>query len=410
VEKGFQIAPSFAVVNAKVFDGEERTEASVVVVTEGKITSLGGPVPSHLVVVDARGGTLLPGFIDSHVHTNMEGLKDALKFGVTTELEMNGHWSAKARREVTRRKDLADLRTSMMGVTAKKGHPSQYMRTSTNLLIRLLYPLIDTAVSTGDQAVKHVSKQVANGADYVKVFIEDGTCVGFPGLPVLDDATLRAAVNEAHRLGKLVLAHVTTLEGATSAIEAGVDGLAHMFFDRPPTPEFVSALLKSGAFVVPTLVTISSAVGNTGADLASDPRVQSRLSKTWLESLARTMNVYPQGKFGEILSSVRTLHDAGVDILAGCDVSEPLPTLGGLAHGASLHQELRLLVEAGLTPLEVLRSVTSVPARRFGLTDRGRIAVGTRADLLMVEGDPLANIADTLSIKAVWREGVRLAE
>ena len=156
------------------------------------------------------------------------------------------------------------------------------------------------------------------------------------------------------------------------------------------------------------LVAISSAVGNTGAELAADPRVSSKLSKTWLDSLGRTMNVYPEGKLDEILTSVRTLHVAGVDILAGCDVSEPLPTLGGLAHGASLHRELQLLVEAGLTPIEVLRSATSVPARRFGLSDRGRIVVGARADLLLVDGDPLTRISDTLSINAVWREGVRL--
>jgi len=77
---------------------------------------------------------------------------------------------------------------------------------------------------------------------------------------------------------------------------------------------------------------------------------------------------------------------AGVDILAGCDVSEPIPILGGLAHGASLHHELQLLVAAGLKPIEALRSATSIPAKRFGLKDRGRIASGLRANLLLVEG------------------------
>jgi imidazolonepropionase-like amidohydrolase len=102
------------------------------------------------------------------------------------------------------------------------------------------------------------------------------------------------------------------------------------------------------------------------------------------------------------------LHKAGVDILAGCDVSEPIPSLGGLAHGASLHQELQLLVAAGLTPIEALQAATSTPARRFALTDRGRIVPGARADLLLVDGDPTTNISDTLSIRAVWRQGVQL--
>jgi imidazolonepropionase-like amidohydrolase len=86
-------------------------------------------------------------------------------------------------------------------------------------------------------------------------------------------------------------------------------------------------------------------------------------------------------------------------------VSEPIEGLGGLAHGASLHHELQLLVAAGFEPIEALRAATSVPAHRFGLTDRGRIAPGLRADMLLVDGDPLVTISDTLNINTVWRGG-----
>src|SRR5208283_3956051 len=125
-------------------------------------------------------------------------------------------------------------------------------------------------------------------------------------------------------------------------------------------------------------------------------------------SLSRSMNVYPQGKLSDAYAGVMALHKAGVDILAGSDVSDPIPILGGLAHGASLHHELQLLVAAGLTPVEALRSATSIPARRFGLADRGRIVPGARADLLLVEGDPTTSINDTLSIIGVWRCGTKL--
>ena len=156
-------------------------------------------------------------------------------------------------------------------------------------------------------------------------------------------------------------------------------------------------------------MTISTAFGNDAAWLAADERVSARLSQQWLDSLSRSMNVYPQGNLEDAFATIRALRDAGVDILAGCDVSEPLPMLGGLAHGASLHHELQLLVAAGLTPIEALRAATATPARRFGLADRGRIVLGALADLLLVDGDPLTNIADTLSIRAVWHRGVRLA-
>lgn len=122
-----------------------------------------------------------------------------------------------------------------------------------------------------------------------------------------------------------------------------------------------------------------------------------------------SFDTYPQGNLGDVLATVAALHHAGVDILVGTDVSVPLPFLGGLAHGVSVHHELQLLVAAGLTPTEALRAATAVPARRFGLSDRGRITPGARADLLLVDGDPTSNIADTLSVRTVWRRGVRQA-
>ena len=398
-----------AITNTRVFDGECVIDNQTVVIAGSHILAVGGMLTAGATVIDARGTTLMPGLIDSHVHTDMNGLHDALLFGVTTELDMQGHWPAKKRKEVSERNDIADVRSPGMGITAKGGHPTQYMGSSNNLLIRLLLPFIFRFVQTPEEAVKFVGRQVAGGADYIKIFIEDGSCIGFPGLPVVDDETIRAAVKEAHRLNKMAIAHVTTVEGGQRAIAAGVDGLAHLFFDHQPTPEFVAAIATSGAFVIPTLVTISSAVGNDASALAADERVKSRLDQKWLDSLSRSVNVYPQGKLEDAFASVMALHKAGVDILAGCDVSEPLPILRGLAHGASLHHELQLLVAAGLRPINALRAATSTPARRFGLTDRGRITPRARADLLLVDGDPTTNISDTLSIRAVWRQGVQLA-
>ncbi|MGW1676093.1 amidohydrolase family protein [Saccharopolyspora sp. NPDC002376] len=81
--------------------------------------------------------------------------------------------------------------------------------------------------------------------------------------------------------------------------------------------------------------------------------------------------------------------------------------MGGVVHGASVHQELQYLVQDGLTPIQALRAATLTPARRFGLEDRGRIAEGLRADLLLVDGDPTTTISDTLNLRDVWRRGTR---
>jgi len=297
------------------------------------------------------------------------------------------------------------VRSPGMGITPPGGHPTEYMPDSDDERMRnYAFPF----VSTPDEAARHIAALVAEGADYIKIFMEDGTALGIPGLPVLSNETLLAAVREAHRYGKMAIAHTTTAAATQQVITAGVDGLAHMFVDPPRTPELVAAIAASGVFVTPCLTLNSSVMGNTGSALAADERVRSKLSRKWLDSLCRSMNTYPQGNLSDVFATVVALHVAGVDILAGTDVSEPLPNLGGLAHGASLHHELHLLVAAGLTPIEALRAATATPARRFGLTDRGRIAPGARADLLLIDGDPMTNITDTLSICGIWRRGVRL--
>src|SRR5262249_44051055 len=102
--------------------------------------------------------------------------------------------------------------------------------------------------------------------------------------------------------------------------------------------------------------------------------------------------------------ALASLVSHGVEILAGTDANNP-----GTAHGASMHDELVLLVQDGLgSATAALKAATSAPARRFGLMDRGRIAPGLRADLVLVDGDPTVNIHDTRRIVAVWKRGVRL--
>ena len=104
-------------------------------------------------------------------------------------------------------------------------------------------------------------------------------------------------------------------------------------------------------------------------------------------------------KFAE--QTVSQLKAAHVPILAGTDAPNP-----GTAHGVSIHREMELLVRSGLTPAEALASATSVPATAFRLDDRGQIAVGKRADLLLVKGDPTQDITATRDIVSVWKLGV----
>ncbi|MGA5299578.1 amidohydrolase family protein [Nucisporomicrobium flavum] len=402
------------ILNARIFDGRDLIDATTVVVEGHRIAAVGGDAPAGAQVIDAAGGTLLPGLIDAHVHTNVPGLALALRFGVTTELEMQGTNTRHNRSHITGDDSLADVRSSGFGITPPGGHPSELFPEGfrpgpppgSQPPGGGREPLMPFS-TTPEEAVAFIPKLIDEGSDYIKFMVDDGSVEGHPGLPMLDRATLNAGVAEAHRRGMLTVAHALTAEATRMAVEAGIGGLAHLFMDRPHTGELVDLIARSGAFVVPCVVLDASMMGITGAALADDPRVSSRLDDRWLETLRSSFNHYPQGDLGAVLASVKALHDAGVDILVGTDVSMPFPFLGGLAHGASVHHELQYLVEAGLTPVEALRAATSTPARRFGLTDRGRIAPGLRADLLLVDGDPTTVIGDTLNTRAVWRRGTR---
>ncbi|MEK3675020.1 amidohydrolase family protein [Paenibacillus sp. FSL R10-2771] len=418
-----------AITNARIFDGEKVIGAETVLIEGEKIISVGGEIPEDATIIDAEGGTLLPGLIDAHVHTSVEGLRDALQFGVTTELEMMGGFTKNGREtQLKGIEDIADVRSAGMGVTPPGGHPDELMPGDGEIpdfVLKELEKMSEEdrnallaahahdhgeapSLSTPDEAITFVGDQVRDGADYIKIMIEEGTVLAAPGLPVLSQDILRAAVEEAHRQHKIAIAHVLTAESSRQAIEVGVEGLAHLFIDRPETtPELVRMIAEAGAFVTPCLVLNSSIIGKPASEMAEDPRVSSKLSPEWIDTLNACFNTYPQGSMEDNYRNVMDLHHAGVDILVGTDVSVPVPTLGGLAHGVSVHHEMQLLVEAGFTPVEALQSATSKTARRFGLDDRGRIVEGARADLVWVDGDPTTHISDTLSIREVWQRGIQ---
>lgn len=403
-----------AIIHARVFDGENTTENQTVVIDGSTIVAVGGPVPADAQIVDASGATLLPGLIDAHVHTSTDSLRLALAFGVTTELEMQGASTRFNRAHISGDDTMADVRSAGFGITPPGGHPSELFPDGGRPTdddddhpepSDGAPPFVMPFSTTPAEAVAFVPQLLAGGSDYIKFMVDDGSVEGHPGLPMLDQATLDAGVAEAHRLGALTVAHALTIDATQMAIDAGIDGLAHLFMDRPHTPEIINAVAESGAFVVACVVLNASMMGISGAEFAADPRVHSKLNAEWLTTIQASFDRYPQGKLADVLASVKALHDAGVDVIVGTDASVAVPFLGGLAHGASAHHELQLLVQAGLTPRQALTAATSTTARRFGLTDRGRIVEGLRADLLLVDGDPTTNISDTLSIRSVWRNG-----
>lgn len=384
--------------HVRVFDGTRNLGVRDVLVTGGKITAVAANIsaPSGTDVIDGAGKTLLPGLIDSHTHTWGDALQQALVFGVTTELDMftDPNFAATMRAEQKKGNvtDRADLYSAGILATAPKGHGTEY-------------GVVVPTLTSPDQAQVWVDARIAEGSDYIKIIIEDGSEYG-AHIPTLSRDIVAAIVKAAHARGKLAVAHIGTQAEARMAIEVGVDGLEHLFIDLPPAPDFGRFVAAHHAFVVPTLTVLKSIADSSGvAELASDPRLSSYVSA----SSRTTINARFPKHAGSTLNyayaeaAVKQLIAAHVPILAGTDAGNP-----GTAHGLALHRELELLVHAGLTPAQALAAATSTPARLFSLTDRGTITSGKRADLLLVNGDPTSDITATRAIAGIWKDGVRV--
>lgn len=384
--------------NVAVFDGFQRVPRTDVVISDGRISRVGtvSSVPTGAMIVEGEGRTLLPGLIDCHVHAFLaDQLKQAVVLGVTTELDMftSQQFAAGMRSEQKAGKalDRADLVSAGTLVTAPGGHGTEY-------------GLQIATISRPEQAEQFVADRLAEGSDYIKIVFDDGKEMGLHWQTV-DRLTLAATVRSAHARKKLALVHVLAREFARQALEADADGLVHLFVDQPVDDALVRLAVAKKAFVIPTLTVLESVGGvGSGSSLVDDPALAPYLAPADRRALKSSFPLFKDRigstRAGIPADAVRKLHAAGVPVLAGTDAINP-----GTAHGASLHRELELLVEAGLSPSQALAAATSVPADRFGLADRGRIAPGLRADLLLVTGDPCTEIKATRAIVGVWKQG-----
>jgi imidazolonepropionase-like amidohydrolase len=386
---------SFVIRKARVFDGKKILTDTDVWVADGKIKAVGKnlKVSSDVKIIEGAGNTLMPGLIDAHTHAWGDALKEAEIFGVTTELDMftDVKFMQQTKKDQAdgKAQDQADLLSAGSLATAPGGHGTEY---------GIQVPTL----STPAEAAPWVAARVAEGSDYIKIIYDDASAYG-GHRPTLDKQTLTAVINATHANHKLAVVHIGNQQEAHDAIEAGADGLAHLFADSAPAPDFVAFVAAHHAFVVPTLSVLESVSGvATGASIATDARLSPFLSSDDIVNLKRSFPKFPTSlreKYAE--QTVAQLKTAHVPVLAGTDAPNP-----GTSHGASIHREMELLVRSGLTPLEALAAATSVPAAMFHLDDRGVIAVGKRGDLVLVKGDPTQDITATRDIISVWKLGV----
>ena len=380
--------------HVRVFDGADVIPSTSVLIQDGRIREIGPDITDPTAqIVDGAGKTLLPGLIDSHVHVHSAAaLEQALVFGVTSEFDMMMAPRLMATLKSSETSSMADFWSAGILATAPGGHGTEY---------GVEIPTITDA----KKAQAWVDDRIAEGSDYIKLVYDDASEYGFPrGRPTLSKQTMKAIIDAAHARGKLAVVHIGSEWQAQDAINAGADGLAHLFVGSSCDKHFGELVAAHHAFVIPTMTVLRSICGPTASrrELIADPKLEPFLTRA---NISRLKETFPSASRGlscdGAAKAIKELKAAGVPILAGTDAPNP-----GTAYGVSLHEELLLLVGAGLTPTEALRAATSAPAQAFHVPDRGRIARGLRADLLLVDGNPAEDILATRNIIAVYKAGI----
>ncbi|MEC3952613.1 amidohydrolase family protein [Nocardia sp. CDC153] len=343
-----------ALDNVRVFDGRTLSDPTTVVIDGAVIGTDDGGAQR----LDAGGTILLPGFIDSHVHVNdAETPAKLAAFGVTTALDMAcpPDTVAPLRNTV----GTCDIRSAGLAIVGPEGMHSRFLGE-------------EAIIHSPDQAEPMVAQRHSTGSDYIKLVLEA------PGDGGPDPASAKAVVAEAHARNLRVIAHAATVGAYTLAVDAGVDFITHIPVGNLLPSTDIARIAAESRVVIPTL--------------------------TMMEAMTAFRGV-PES-FPAALDNVRALHTAGVPLLAGTDANASTGVPINPTFGESLHHELELLVRSGLSPAEALNAATSLPAHHFALTDRGSITPGLRADLVLIEGDPLSNITATRSIRQVWSAGI----
>ena len=413
--------------DVSVFDGERMLRHQDVLVVGGTIEAVAvtGSVEVPPGAQEILGGerTLLPGLVDSHAHFFSAGEKDMpppspeeigyafLFAGVTTVLVAAGFEETM---DLVRESEASDTIAPHVffagaGLTAPGGHPVPLLRAM------LPWPVSSFAVRSVPTAGNAEEARAAVGTiakmepDFLKILYDDLP----PGSPHLSLEALQAAVDAAWELGLRPIAHATTPEDALASVDAGVSLLVHVPQRGVMGAEQVARLVASNVPVVSTvrLISASHELAERGPSRLESTMFDRRMLQPWLDEPAWYLSGFSEEideRWAEVAedtrTNFRTLLAAGVPIFVGTDSG-----VHGVFPGASLHHEIKTLVELGMPALDALKAVTSAPATFLEPNGTfGRIASGQRADLLLVHGDPSADIDALSEIDEVFLEGVRL--
>ena len=419
--------PDIAITDVSIVDVEHARMITprTVVVSEGRIVAIDTPAKAHVPRgaqrIDGHGRFLIPGLVDMHVHLFNNASKRPPNTWSFPLYVANG---------VTAVREMAALPESIATVNAWRASVTE----GTLVAPRIVAAGVVVDGASPVEAAQRVDVAADAGADFIKVF-SDVSAANWRA--ILDESRRRALPLAGHvpagvpvltaaTAGQRTDEHLTQVFEACTPIEQRIiderrdlagDALVELSdaqeplvldsYERRACERVARALAPTGLVQVPTLVLAWVESKPPDPAMASDPRwkylradERARWQRVATE-LTPDQRAVAARRWGVARKITATLHDAGVTMIAGTDA--PMP---GVYPGSALHDELERFVDAGFTPAEALRAATLGPASFLGIADKaGSVDVGKRADLVLLDADPLRDIRNTRRIEAVVLDG-----
>ena len=434
--------PLTAIVGATIVHPERDGAAAIerdqtIVIGGNRIESVGPSAqvaaPAGARIIDGKGKWVVPGLVDGHVHFSQSGnlytRPDAADFNKWMPY-MKEHRRNQARLPATFKVWLASGVTSVVEIggpmwnfevrdAARRSEAAPRIVVAGPLISMVDDPFADPndqpiiKCTTPEEARAEVARQLPRKPDFIKVWFihRKGDDLA------AQEAIVKAAGDAAHAAGARFAVHATELVVAKAAMRAGADYLVHSVLDQPIDDEFVALAKKNRVLYSPTLFVFTSyelALSGTwrpteAEKRLADPQIleaMGDLNKIPKELLpprvVKWMAEPPKARISPAaMQNVRKVWDAGIPVVMGTDAGN----IGAL-HGPSVFREMKLMRDAGLTPLEVLRSATVNGAKVMGRErELGMVEPGRLADLLVLNADPLADLDNLSRIHRVIKDG-----
>jgi len=399
-------AESLAFIGARIFDGTAAAvlEDGVIVTEDGRITAIGLreniPVPEQARLIDVAGKTIIPGLINAHGHVG--GVR-GLESGHYTEENLLRQLRLYARYGVTTVNSLGDDGPEGFAVRDKQQNAEL-----DHARLLLAGPVLSP--NTAAEAVLAVDQAAKNKPAFIKIRVDDnlGRTAKMP------PAVAQAISDRADQLGIPLAVHTYYLQDTKDLLRGGADFVAHSVRDVHVDQELIDLIKARDICYTPTLTReVSTFVYENEVGFFSDPFFLNEIDQAIVETLReptrqQRMRENPSAQQYKAslpiaMTNLKLLADAGANIAMGTD-SGPVARFQGYFE----HLEMWMMADAGLSPLQILRSATSVAAACLNLTDVGILEAGKWADLLILDKNPLDDIRNTRTISEVWIGGTQI--